>query len=239
MRVKKYLALTLAAALATCLLTACPWDIEDDAASSPSSAPSASRPNDDSPSSSSTPSSSSSSSSSSSTPDEPEITVDASGALQLPANQKTLSADDIEDIKNGIKTVNLTNIDVDPGTFENCDKLETVNITGGTLNTDTSDINGPFNNCDNLTTVTLSNVTINGYGTFYGCESLHTVNLENNVNVENATSTFKGCSALTTVTGANTLETIPQSMFADCTSLQYIDISGATSIGQSAFFLLQ
>ena len=78
-------------------------------------------------------------------------------------------------------------------------------------------------------------MTINGYGTFYGCESLHTVNLENNVNVENATNTFYLCSKLTTVTGANTLETIPQSMFAACTSLPYIDISGATSIGDSAF----
>ena len=78
-------------------------------------------------------------------------------------------------------------------------------------------------------------MTINGYGTFYGCESLHTVNLENNVNVENATNTFYLCSKLTTVTGANTLETIPQSMFAACTSLPYIDISGTTSIGDSAF----
>ena len=78
-------------------------------------------------------------------------------------------------------------------------------------------------------------MTINGYGTFYGCESLHTVNLENNVNVENATNTFYLCSKLTTVNGANTLETIPQSMFAACTSLQYIDISGAKSIGNSAF----
>ena len=78
-------------------------------------------------------------------------------------------------------------------------------------------------------------MTINGYGTFYGCESLHTVNLENNVNVENATNTFYLCSKLTTVTGANTLETIPQGMFSDCSSLQYIDISGAKSIGNSAF----
>ena len=42
MRVKKYLALTLAAMLATTMLTACPWDIEDDAASDSSSAPSSS-----------------------------------------------------------------------------------------------------------------------------------------------------------------------------------------------------
>ena len=42
MRVKKYLALTLAAILATTMLTACPWDIDDDAASNSSSAPSSS-----------------------------------------------------------------------------------------------------------------------------------------------------------------------------------------------------
>ena len=42
MRVKKHLALTLAAVLATTMLTACPWDIEDDTASDSSSAPSSS-----------------------------------------------------------------------------------------------------------------------------------------------------------------------------------------------------
>ena len=48
MRVKKYLALTLAAVLATTMLTGCPWDIEDDTASDSSSAPSSSsRPSDD------------------------------------------------------------------------------------------------------------------------------------------------------------------------------------------------
>ena len=77
-------------------------------------------------------------------------------------------------------------------------------------------------------------MTINGYGTFYGCESLRTVNL-NNVNIENATSTFYLCRELTTVTGAENLSTIPQSMFINCSSLRYIDISEATSIGHSAF----
>ena len=77
-------------------------------------------------------------------------------------------------------------------------------------------------------------MTINGYGTFYGCESLRTVNL-NNVNIENATSTFYLCRELTTVTGAENLSTIPRSMFINCSSLRYIDISEATSIGHSAF----
>ena len=77
-------------------------------------------------------------------------------------------------------------------------------------------------------------MTINGYGTFAGCGNLRTVNL-NNVDIENATSTFYRCRELTTVTGANTLKTIPESMFSDCFSLRYIDIRGATSIGNSAF----
>ena len=84
-------------------------------------------------------------------------------------------------------------------------------------------------------TALLIGVTIKGYGTFTGCESLHTVNLENNVNVANATSTFYHCSKLTTVNGAENLSTIPQSMFADCSSLRYIDISGAKTIGNTAF----
>ena len=77
-------------------------------------------------------------------------------------------------------------------------------------------------------------MTISGYGTFAGCGSLRTVNL-NNVDIENATSTFYLCRELTTVTGAENLSTIPQSMFSGCTSLRYIDVSKATSIGHSAF----
>ena len=240
MRVKKYLALIFAAILATTMLTACPWDIEDDAASDSSSVPSSSsRPshdggssgndndNDDNDDSSSAPSSPS-------TPDEPKINVDANGALQLPEDTTSLSAEDIKDIKNNIKTVNLTNIDVEQGTFANCDKLETVNITGGTLDSG-DEIDGPFNNCEKLETVTLDGVTIKGYGTFIGCESLKEVNLTGVKFGDDVEGTFKGCSALTTVTGADTLEKIPQGMFSDCTSLQYIDISGATSIGLSAF----
>ena len=92
MRVKKYLALTLAALFAATMLIACPWDIEDDAASDSSSAPSSSsRPSHDSDSSSDDNDNDDSSSapSSPSTPDEPKINVDANGALQLPADQKT------------------------------------------------------------------------------------------------------------------------------------------------------
>ena len=87
MRVKKYLALTLVALFAATMLTGCPWDIEDDAASDSSSAPSSSsRPSHDS---SDDDSGSGSAPSSPSTPDEPKINVDANGALQLPADQKT------------------------------------------------------------------------------------------------------------------------------------------------------
>ena len=208
MRVKKYLALTLAAALATCLLTACPWDIEDDAASSPSSVPSSSsRPSHDG-GSSDNDNDSSSAPSSPSTPDEPEIKVDASGALQLPEDTTSLSAEDIEDIKGQIVTVELDGVTVEQGTFAGC---------------------------NSLTTVTLSNVTINGFGTFGNCQKLETVTLSN-ITIENdVKSTFYLCRELTTVTGADELTTIPHSMFSGCSSLPYIDISKATSIGNSAF----
>ena len=117
MRVKKYLALTLAAMLATTMLTACPWDIEDDAASDSSSAPSSSsRPSHD-----SSDDDSGSAPSSPSTPDEPKINVDANGALQLPADQKNLSPADIEGIKDQIVTVDLDGVTVEQGTFANCE----------------------------------------------------------------------------------------------------------------------
>ena len=210
MRVKKYLALIFAAILATTMLTACPWDIEDDAASDSSGVPSSSsRPSHDGGSSDDNDNDDDSSSapSSPSTPDENEKVSVVNGKLIVKSGVSELKAEDIEDIKGQIKTVELTNIDVSPITFANCDNLETVTLDG---------------------------VTINGHSTFAGCGNLRTVNL-NNVDIENATSTFYLCRELTTVNGANTLETIPQSMFAACTSLPYIDISGATSIGDSAF----
>ena len=210
MCVKKYLALIFAAILATTMLTACPWDIEDDAASDSSSVPSSSsRPSHDGGSSDDNDNDDDSSSapSSPSTPDENEKVSVVNGKLIVKSGVSELKAEDIEDIKDQIKTVELTNIDVSPITFANCDNLETVTLDG---------------------------VTINGHSTFAWCGNLRTVNL-NNVGIENATSTFYLCRELTTVNGANTLETIPQSMFAACTSLPYIDISGATSIGDSAF----
>ena len=235
MRVKKYLTLTLAALFAATMLTGCPWDIEDDASSSPSSAPSSSsRPSHDS--NDDNDDDSSSAPSSPSTPDEPEITIDANGALQLPQGTTTLSADDIEDIKGQIKTVVLEDVNVEQGTFANCEKLTTVTIKNGTLDSgDAVSINGPFKNCDELKTVTLDGVTINGAYTFWDCQSLKEVNLTGVKIGNNVYGTFNLCRALTTVNGANTLESIPQSMFSDCTSLRYIDVSKATSIGHSAF----
>ena len=212
MRVKKYLALIFAAILATTMLTGCPWEEEEDKTDDASSVPATSTDtsqDDDDHDSGDDDSGSSSAPSSPSTPDEPKINVDANGALQLPADQKTLSPADIEGIKDQIVTVDLDGVTVEQGTFANCEKL---------------------------TTVTLDGVTINSYGTFQNCENLRTVTLKNSIIGQNAISTFSGCRALTTVNGANTLETIPESMFSDCTSLQYIDISGAESIGTSAFF---
>ena len=177
MRVKKYLALIFAAILATTMLTACPWDIEDDAASDSSSVPSSSsRPSHDGGSSDDNDDDSSSAPSSPSTPDENEKVSVVNGKLIVKSGVSELKAEDIEDIKDQIKTVELTNIDVSPITFANCDKLETVTLDG---------------------------VTINGNSTFAGCGNLRTVNL-NNVDIENATSTFYLCRELTTVNGANT-----------------------------------
>ena len=244
MRVKKYLALIFAAILATTMLTACPWDIEDDAASDSSGVPSSSsRPSHDGGSSDDNDNDDDSSSapSSPSTPDgdgsieTDSVKVSKDGKLTVQSGVTELTAEDITaEMKAVITEVTLKDVTVEQGTFANCDKLETVNITGGTLNSG-DEIDGPFKDCEKLETVTLDGVTIKGYGTFVGCESLHTVNLENNVNVANATSTFYLCRELTTVNGATMLDTIPPRMFAACSSLQYIDISGATSISDSAF----
>ena len=202
MRVKKYLALTLAAALATCLLTACPWDKETDETDAPaSSTPSASRPNDDSPSSSSAPSSS--------TPDENEKVSVENGKLTVKDGVSTLTTNDITaDMKAIITEVTLDGVTVEQGTFADCDNLETV---------------------------TLEDVTINGFGTFNDCEKLREVDLTGVTMGNDANSTFFLCRALTTVNGANTLKTIPESMFANCSKLQYIDVSRAESIGLGAF----
>ena len=154
MRVKKYLALTLAAALATCLLTACPWDIEDDAASDSSSAPSSSsRPSHDSSDDDNDDNDDDSSSapSSPSTPDENKKVSVVNGKLTVEEGVTELTATDIEKIKGQIVTVELDGVTVQQGTFANCEKLTTVTIKNGTLNSgdEIDGPDGPFNRRDN------------------------------------------------------------------------------------------
>ena len=230
MQIKRLAALSLAAVFTAATLTGCPWDIEDDASSvtsSPSS--STSRPSyDDDDDSGSAPSSS--------TPDENNKLSVENGKLTVQAGVTELTAEDItSEMKAAITEVTLNSVKVGPGTFKGCNNLTTVTITGGSLNTDSDPINGPFYNCDGLTTVNLSNVTINGFGTFAGCTKLREVDLTGVTMGNDAGSTFFLCEALTKVIGANTLKTIPESMFANCFSLQNIDVSGATSIGENAF----
>ena len=88
MRVKKYLALIFAAILATTMLTGCPWDIEDDAASDSSSAPSSSsRPSHD---------SSDDDSGSGSAPSSPSTPDDEEGRQEDVERQVVLAGDEDE-----------------------------------------------------------------------------------------------------------------------------------------------
>ena len=160
MRVKKYLALLFAAILATTMLTGCPWDIENDAASDSSSAPSSSsRPNHD-----SSDDGSGSAPSSPSTPDDEE-------------SEKP----DLNEIFEEYGTVNGDTLTLTTGTL-NSDFRTALNnaptikkiVFGNSIKSISA---SAFYGCTKLTSIDLSNVETIDANVFSGCTNLAHIRL--------------------------------------------------------------
>ena len=165
MRVKKYLALTLAALFAATMLTGCPWDIEDDEASDSSSAPSSSsRPSHDS---SDDDSGSGSAPSSPSTPDDEES--ENPDLIETLKQYGTVEGDTL--------TITDTSDLEDNDTFRNA-LNKASDITTISFGTGVKFIpDDAFKDCTNLTNVELDDVTEIGSNAFQGCSSLISIDL--------------------------------------------------------------
>ena len=222
MRVKKYLALIFAAILATTMLTGCPWDIEDDAASDSSSAPSSSsRPSHD-----SSDDDSGSAPSSPSTPDDEES--EKPDLNEIFKEYGTVSDDGT--------TLTITNTEglgfLDESFRPALNNAHTITKIEFGENI-TSIPNDAFDSCTNLTSVDLGNVTSIGGGAFFGCTSLTSVDLGSVTSID--ASVFQSCTALTSVDLSN-VTSIDVSAFQGCTALTSVDLGNVTSIGGGAFF---
>lgn len=90
-----------------------------------------------------------------------------------------------------------------------------------------------FSRCS-ATTVNLSKLASEGgYGLFYNCTSLTSVNLPAFTNP--STNTFQGCTALTDV-NLPTLTTLGGNAFRSCTALEDISLLRVTELGSAAFY---
>ncbi|MBQ1653352.1 MAG: leucine-rich repeat protein, partial [Bacteroidales bacterium] len=134
------------------------------------------------------------------------------------------------------RTFSVTSIGADA--FNSCSGLTSVTIP----NSVTSIGNSAFAYCIGLTTVNFNatNCTTMGsyssYPVFYGCTSLTTLNIGENVRNIPADAFFR-CRSLTSVTIPNSVTSIGQYAFSQCSGLtgELIIPNSVTSIGQSAF----
>ncbi len=134
------------------------------------------------------------------------------------------------------RTFSVTSIGADA--FNSCSGLTSVTIP----NSVTSIGNSAFAYCSGLTTVNFNatNCTTMGsyssYPVFYGCTSLTTLNIGENVRNIPADAFFR-CRSLTSVTIPNSVTSIGQYAFSQCSGLtgELIIPNSVTSIGQSAF----
>lgn len=99
----------------------------------------------------------------------------------------------------------------------------------------TSISSGIFRSCTNLETVVINGLESIPTNAFYGCSSLTTVTLSNNLNTINSQA-FQNCTSLVNVELPSSLETIGQMVFKGCSSLTYVSIPGSVdTIDQQAF----
>ena len=253
MRVKKYLALIFAAILETTMLTACPWDIEDDTASNSSSAPSSSsQPSDD-------------------EEDDPvmytvtaSVTDEAGGTVfVIPASvaaggsvtvtitpednyQLASVTDNGESVTNN-NTYTLSNVTADhtitvtfkpaidpddPATWETVDNGngKTI-IVPQEVTTLDDDLAKSMLSISGVDSIDLSESGIKSIPAeaFYNRTDLVSITVQNDTTIE--TSAFFNCAFLRTVNG--TLTSVGDSAFQNCENLTSIAVNG--EVGNDAF----
>ena len=212
MRVKKYLALLFAAILATTMLTGCPWDIENDAASDSSSAPSSSsRPNHD--------SSDDGSGSAPSSPSDPEQPSDdeESGEPENPGDEESGEPENPGD-----EEPTPTDIIEKYGTV----KGDTLTLTTGKLY---NDFRNALNNAPTIKKIVFdARVTFIPNSAFYKCTNLTNVELDDVTEI--GSNAFQGCSSLISI-DLGSVTSIGSHAFDSCTNLAHIRLGEGNQDG--------
>lgn len=114
--------------------------------------------------------------------------------------------------------------------FYLCGSLETVVLGGGVR--DVRD--EAFRYCASLADVDLSGVVTVGFESFRGCNSFEAISIPDSVTMLGG-GAFYMCASATSVDIGSGIDAIPERGFGYCTSLEEVDMTGATSIGDSAF----
>lgn len=141
-------------------------------------------------------------------------------------------------------TIPSSVVGIHEGAFAHCDSLFEVTIpesvTGICVDNPTILYHGAFQDCHSLGVVDFegnSKLTKIDKSTFYGCESLYSIDIPNSVTTIGS-SAFEGCRMLPSITIPSGVTSISSYAFGHCTSLTAVTIlSGVTSIGASAFEL--
>lgn len=136
---------------------------------------------------------------------------------------------------NGLPNIKTDNIQDISGLFENCQKLQKINLTNFSTNNVTN-MKNLFKNCLNLYEIVGLNDFITTKVTdmsnmFSFCPKLKTLDLSsfNTYKVENMFSMFRACSELTEIIGLNNFKTFNCTnmnyMMKDCFNLKFCDLS--------------
>ena len=133
-------------------------------------------------------------------------------------------------LNKSIKSIDYTSDAIPSKAFSFAKNVTSVKIKAGTIGA------SAFNGCTQLTTVEISEgLETLPNSIFSGCTSLTTVTLPESITTW-GTGIFLGCSALKSIALPPSLKTIPKDMFKNCNSLESIDLTGKTSIGNTAFY---
>lgn len=100
-------------------------------------------------------------------------------------NLKTVSGEGVESMSDvftgsGIKTINMPNLKMMNGDFQNCTSLQTFNIPEGAISLGYSEYSGLFSYATSLTSVYIPSTVISfGSNCFSGCTALQTISVAN------------------------------------------------------------
>ena len=100
-------------------------------------------------------------------------------------NLKLVNGEGVETINNafsrsGIESINMPNLKMMEGDFQNCTSLQTFNIPEGAISLGQSEYSGLFTNATSLTSVFIPSTVISiGQHCFSGCTALQTISVAN------------------------------------------------------------